>query len=167
MEDEKKEKDTQSESSTDETTKENVTEDGKMSEEPKIPKSRFDEVNAKLKEAEAKLAAKQEPRQEAKAETKSNVETRLEAVEFMAKHREFDAEDYEAAHAIARGRGVNLEEAIKDNLFIAMQEKKESTKATEEATPTTGRSPKFAPAKPVTEMSKAEHEEYFRKLVGS
>lgn len=170
MSDEKEqEKDTPSEPSTEETTEETVTEDDNMSEEQKVPKSRLDKEIQKRKELEAKLEAvkPQEKPKQATAETPSAVEERLNAVEFMSKHREFDAEDYEAANAIAKGRGVSLEEATKDNLFIAMQEKKASEKALEDATPSTGRSPKSTPAKPVSEMTEDEHKEYFKKLVNS
>jgi len=166
MSDEKEqEKDTPSEPSTDETTEENVTEDANKSEEPMIPKARFDEVNKRMKEAEARVPKESAPKQEVKVEEKSNVSERLDAVEFMAKNRSFDAEDYEAANAIAKGRGVTLEEAIKDNLFIAMQEKKESTKAVDEATPTGGRSPKVAPPKPIEELTRDEHMDHFKKVL--
>ena len=170
MDEKDKEKDTPSEPSTDETSPENVTKDDKMTgdKEPMIPKSRFDEINAKKKEAEAELeklkktqASKQEPAR------KEEDSSRLDAVEFMVKHREFDSSDYEAAQALARGRGVSLDEAIKDELFLAYQEKKRSKEDSEEATPQAGRSPKVKPAKPLSEMTRDEHMTHFRKVTES
>ena len=171
MSDEKtEEKDTPSETSPEEKPSETVTEDEKKTDdkEQPIPKKRFDEVNNANKVLKLKLEAIEaqvNPKVEDKVETKSDVEERLTAVEFMAKHKEFDSTAYEAAYAIAKGRGVSLDKAIEDPLFIALQEKNKSEAAVNEATPAGGRSPKVQPDKPQSDMSRDEHREHFEKVV--
>jgi len=170
MEDVNKEKETPAESSPDKTTEETVTEDEKMSkEEPMIPKKRFDEINAKLKETKAKadsLTEKAPPKAEVKEESKSlddATNKRLDAME--AAQAGHSTKVIEEAFIYAEGKGISLKEALETPTIKAYADVVKSEEALEAATPEGGRSPKTTPEKPLEEMSEAEHKQYFKKVV--
>ena len=146
------------------TTKENETDDKEL--DPKTllaQKKRFreqrDEERAAREalEAELKTLKGSQPKTEEK-EVKSSVsEERLEAIEFTLKHPEIDSKTSAEILEVARAKGIKPDEAVDLPYFKTYIEKQAEDKASSGAVPTTSRSLKVKPQKPISEMTQEEH----------
>lgn len=149
-----------SESSTENTEKETVTEDVKKSEEPMIPKSRFDEVNEEKKKLEAQLAEKLAPNKQV---ADSDDEWK-QWMEFTIENRDLDKEELSVIKRLNKA-GTPLDKVLEDDVFKAFQEKHRTEKVEGESSPASNRSKKVVPEKPVSEMTEAEHREFYKKMI--
>lgn len=151
--------------SDEDTTKENENDDSGL--DPKTllaQKKRFreqrDEERAAREtlEAELKTLKGSQQKTEEKTEAKSNVsEDRLEAIEFTLKHPEIDSKTSAEILEVARAKGIKPDEAVDLPYFKTYIEKQAEDKASSGAVPTTSRSLKVKPQKPISEMTQEEH----------
>lgn len=86
-------------------------------------------------------------------------------IEFTVTHKEYDSEDIDKLITLSKGLGVDLDKAKEDPMFKAYYSAKQE-KLSEQGTTPQGRSPKVSPEKPVEQMTREEHEAYFKKLLG-
>lgn len=88
----------------------------------------------------------------------------LRRIEFAVNHRELDAEDIKEIIDVAKGKGIDLEDAYKLPYFQSYFQDKIKSRQTSNAIPTGNRSATVRPSKSISEMTRDEHKEYWEKL---
>ena len=125
----------------------------------------------KAKKLESELATVKtqipKPTEPAPIETKQDDSDWKRKIEFTVSHKEYDSEDINKLLTLSKGLGVDLEKAKEDPMFKAYYNAKQEQLAKEGTTPVSGRSPKVAPPKPIEQMSREEHEAYFKSRIKS
>jgi hypothetical protein len=129
----------------------------------------YEKAQAKIRELEAQKnhwkkkasTIKEEP---SKKQTQQSGLSREEVILFAKGHTE---EEVELASKLAQINGVSLVEASKDEIFTAKVEKRLTEERSRKASlPASGGSSGSQPAKPIGEMSREEHMEYYKKVMG-
>jgi len=95
----------------------------------------------------------------------NNDDSRLEKIEFTLAHPDLGAEVIKEVFDLAKSKGIKTEDALKSPMAKAYIESVRAEQAVVKATPSGGRSPKIAGAKPVSEMTIDERKEHLKKLV--
>lgn len=118
-----------------------------------------EEKAALQKELEVlKSSQKKEEQQEDKKKDAGSIsEERIEAIEFTLRHPEIDSKTSSDVLEVARVKGINPDEALELPYFKTYLEKKEEERKSTDAVPSSGRSPKVTPDKPISQMTKEEH----------
>ena len=118
-----------------------------------------EEKSALQKELEElKSSQKKEETTDDKKKDVGNIsEERIEAIEFTLRHPEIDSKISLDVLEVARVKGINPDEALELPYFKTYLEKKEEERKSSDAVPSSGRSPKVTPEKPISEMTQEEH----------
>ena len=165
MEDEILETENSTDSSSEETSSEIVTEDVKKPEPKTVPYERFKQVNDKLK-ALRELSSNEETPAPVRETNKTPIDDKWKQwTEFAIENRELDREQFAIAKRLFES-GVPTSKVLEDPLYVAASEKYLREKADKDASPTSSRSPKGANGKPIEEMTPEEHKAYFEKRIG-
>lgn len=120
------------------------------------------EENKKLKEELEKLKGlvpNQQSKPQPQTVNNDNLASKddLKRIEFAIAHRELDANDIKEVIDLAKGKGVELEEAYNSPVFKSYIEKKIAENKVSESIPTNNRSAMLKASKPIEEMSRDEH----------
>lgn len=158
-------------------TKENeVNSDDKDLKSALAQKEHFREKVEKLEKEAEELRAKVEKAQggENKPQPKNestdvdSLKERLAKIEFSQAHPEIDSSDIEEIFKLAGLNNQDPNEVLEKNDMVKTYlEKKATDKKVQNATPDVSRSGVARPEKPVSEMSREEHMEWAKKIMGA
>jgi len=140
-------------------------------------KEHFREKSEKLEKEKEELQAKVETaeKKETPAQTKTEIATEdltslredLAKIKFSQAHLDMEAGDIEEVFKLAAMNSQTPEEILEKNpMVIAYMEKRAKDKKVTDATPDNNRGYSVKPDKPVKEMSREEHEEWAKKVLG-
>lgn len=118
---------------------------------------------ARLKKLEAKTEVKAQVKEEVKPQI-SNSEQSITRDEVILLAKGYEEDEISKLKAIAKGSGVSLSEAAKDDMFVLWRESKveEAKKAKSKLGASKG-SGSVKAAKSISEMTEAEHRELVNK----
>lgn len=121
------------------------------------------ELYERAKKAEALAKAKKEALNKSNKETQPSL-SREEAILYA---KGYTDDEVSLANKIASIEGVSLLVAVEDEVFRAKVEaRKKKEKSEQAALPASGGIGKYKAEKPVGEMTREEHEAYYRRVMG-
>jgi len=94
------------------------------------------------------------------------IKSSIKKLEFAQAHPDIEAGDIQQVLDLASLNSKTPEEALELPMVKTYLDSKMAEKQVANATPTSSRSPKVKPPKPVEEMTRAEHKSYVEKIVG-
>jgi len=128
-------------------------------------RTKFEDSQKELEELKAKAAKVEVPEAQPTPELPKTDDARLEKIEFTIAHPELGAEAIQEVFDLAKTKGIAPDKALESPVLAPYLEQVKQERKVANASPTTGRSPKVTPAKPLAEMTRDERIEHHAKLV--
>lgn len=127
-----------------------------------------DEERKKNEELQKKIVELQGlvPKNQESSSTQTNYVSRdeLDQVKFVLTHKDLEAEDVDELVAIAKGKGVGLNEAYESKTFQSYFKDAKNERDSKGAIPQTNRANKYQPPKPPSQMTRDEHKAWEESL---